>query len=261
MPDIRAKINDKKVIFCCPTVTRPAAPFMESLRDSVPLLYQSGWEEGSVYEIGCPYISAARAMMLRKALDTDAGVFVFLDHDLSWAREDLKILIETPGDVVAGNYRYKKPDAPEEYMGYILPGAEGRPIVRPDGAVMMHSMPAGFLKVTRNAVRAFMRAYPDLMYGEPERPHIDIFNHGARGGVWWGEDFSFTDRWRASGGVVWCVPHLDITHHAIGFDKETRETTYTPYPGNFHRWLATLPGGSLHKPKSTPRAADMAEAA
>lgn len=231
----------KKVILCCPTVTRPAAPFLEALQASIPILHDAGWEEGSVYEIGCPYIGAARSKMLRKAMDTDADVFVFLDHDLSWAPHDLLRLIKTEGDVVAGTYRFKR--EPEEYMGYIIPGDKGRPIVRDDGAVLMHSIPAGFLKVTREAVRTFMRRYPGLLYGEPDRYHIDLFNHGAIDGVWYGEDYAFAKRWREAGGHVWCMPNLDLVHHAIGF--KDGQTVYTPFAGNYHYWLARCPGGTL----------------
>ena len=61
-----------------------------------------------VHEVGSPYISAARATMLRKALDAKADVIVFIDHDLSWRPGDLLKLIETTGDVVGGTYRFKQ---------------------------------------------------------------------------------------------------------------------------------------------------------
>jgi hypothetical protein len=51
---------------------------------SVPVLEAAGWEVGFVDERGNPYISAARATMLRKALDAKCDVVVFLDDDLSW---------------------------------------------------------------------------------------------------------------------------------------------------------------------------------
>ena len=89
-----------KVIFCVPTVKKPYQVMLDSIAASIPLIQQAGWEEGMVSEIGCPYISHARATMLRKALDAKADVIVFLDHDLSWKPADLLTLIETPGDVL-----------------------------------------------------------------------------------------------------------------------------------------------------------------
>lgn len=222
----------KKVVFCIPTLTKPYDVMTESLKASIPLITQAGWEEGSVYQIGCPYISAARSMMLRKALDAKATVVVFLDHDLSWRPEDLLKLIETQGDVVAGTYRFK--GDPEEYMGAIIPDIHNRPQVRKDGAIKAHSIPAGFLKITRQGVNKFMETYPELCYGERIAPGVDLFNHGVMEGIWYGEDYAFAKRWREKCGDIWIVPDLDITHY-LG---------ETAYPGNFHRYLLRLPGGS-----------------
>lgn len=221
-----------KVIFCIPTITKPYQVTLDSLDASIPLITAAGWEEGMVSEVGCPYISAARSIMLRKALDAKADVIVFIDHDLGWKPEDLLTLIETEGDVVAGTYRFKKPG--DFYMGAPLPDLNGSPIVREDGAVKGHSIPAGFLKITKQAVNRFIKSYPELTYGDAYAPHIDLFNHGAHEGVWYGEDYAFSRRWRELGGDIWIVPNLNIDHY----------TSDTRYVGNYHQWLMRQPGGS-----------------
>lgn len=170
--------------------------------------------------------------MARKALDAKADVIVFIDYDLSWDAGDLLKLIETPGDVVAGTYRFKK--EPEEYMGELFAGPHGTPLVRGDGCVKASKAPAGFLKVTKAAIDRFMRAYPNLCYGAAYAPHVDLFNHGAHNGVWWGEDYAFCRNWIDCGGDVWVVPDLNLTHHSK--DKA--------FPGNYHEYLQRLPGGA-----------------
>jgi hypothetical protein len=222
----------KKVVFCIPTVSKPYQVCLDSLEASVKLITDAGWEEGAVYQIGCPYISAARSMMLRKALDAKATVVVFIDHDLSWRPGDLLKLIETDGDVVAGTYRFK--GDPEEYMGAIFPNLEGTPVVREDGCIKAHSVPAGFLKITRLGVNKFINAYPELTYGEKCSPHIDLFNHGVHDHTWYGEDYSFSRRWREKCGDIWLIPDLQLNHHL-----PTKE-----YPGNFHQFMLRQPGGS-----------------
>lgn len=224
-----------KVIFCIPTVKKPYQQTLDSLAASIPLIKAAGWEEGMVSEIGCPYISAARATMLRKALDAKADVIVFIDHDVSWKPQDLLTLIETKGDVVAGTYRFKKDE--EEYMGAVLSNTDGTPMVRDDGALFAHSAPAGFLKITKEAVNKFMTAYPELIYGDKFHPHVDLFNHGAHKGTWYGEDYAFCRNWRDAGGTLVIVPDLDIAHH----------TTEQAYPGNFHMFLRRQPGGDLYE--------------
>jgi glycosyltransferase involved in cell wall biosynthesis len=220
-----------KVVFCSPSLSGPTAPFIAAMEQSIPLVKGAGWDEAMVLEIGNPYISAARATMLRKALDGKADVVVFLDYDLSWEPGDLLKLIETPGDVVAGLYRFKKDE--EEYMGAVNTGPDHRPIVRDDGCLSGYRVPAGFLKMTREGVARFMRAYPELQYGDPIAPHIDLFNHGAHEGVWYGEDYAFSRRWIGCGGEIWVVPDLSLTHHAP--DRA--------FPGNYHQFLMRQPGG------------------
>jgi hypothetical protein len=139
----------RKVVFCIPTYPiRPCQPTVDSLRDEVPIIEEAGWEHALSAEIGNPYISCARAVMLRKALNAKATHIVFIDHDVSWKKGDLLKLLETEGGIVAGTYRFKNDD--EIYMGSINSGPSGTPLFRPsDGALDAEAAPAGFLKVER----------------------------------------------------------------------------------------------------------------
>lgn len=197
----------------------------------MPLVIGAGWEEGCVEERGCPYISVARAKMLRKALDAQADVIVFLDYDLSWDAGDLLKLIEAPGEVAAGFYRYKKDE--EEYMGVVYTDAQGHPRVREDGCIEAERIPAGFMKITKEGVNRFMTTYPELCFGPKYNLSVDLFNHGAHDGIWYGEDYAFSRRWVGAFGPIPIIPDLNLTHHG---DK--------PYPGNFHRFMLAQPGGS-----------------
>lgn len=170
--------------------------------------------------------------MLRKALDAKADVIVFLDYDLSWDPQDLLTLIETPGDVVAGTYRFKKDE--EVYMGVWKTDAAGRPVLRDDGCFKAEKIPAGFLKVTKEAVDRFMQAYPELTFGVRYNPTIDLFNHGAINGVWYGEDYAFSKRWIECGGEIALIPDLNVNHHSG--DRE--------FKGNLHEFMLRQPGGS-----------------
>lgn len=220
-----------KLAICTPTLSRPFPAYLESLEASAAVLDEAGIDHQTVFKVGCPYISHARADMLRQAVDAGCDTFVFIDHDLSWRPGDLLKLVEAEGDVVAGTYRFKKDDV--EYMATIHTHGDGRPVVRDDGCIRADKVPAGFLKIGIEGVRRFMRAYPELLYGEPEKYSIDLFNHGAHKGVWWGEDYAFSRRWNEIGGQIWLVPDLSLDHHSA--DKS--------YPGNFHEFLMAQPGG------------------
>lgn len=224
-----------KAVICIPTMTRPYQQTLDALAASIPALDDAGITHQMVTEIGCPYISGARATMLRKALDAGADVIVFIDHDISWRPEDLVKLINTEGDVIAGLYRFKQGDE-VKYMG-VLDDIDGKQQIRGDGCIKATRVPAGFLKITRNTVNKFMQAYPNLMYGEACSPAVDLFNHGAHKGQWWGEDYAFSRNWIDCGGEIWIVPDVTLTHHAAGED----------FPGNYHEFLLCQPGGSKAK--------------
>lgn len=220
------------VVFCTPTYDRPHPAYLAALEASVPALDAAGIRHGTTFRVGSPYISHARSELLRRALDAKADVVVFIDHDLSWPAEDLVRLIQTPGDVVCGTYRFKQD--PEEYMGTIFTDEAGFPIVRDDGCVKAEWVPAGFLKVTKEGVDRFMRAHPELMFGPRYAPYVDLFNHGAYENIWYGEDYAFSRRWNAMGEDLWIVPDLKLTHHSAA----------EAYPGDFADYLMRLPGGS-----------------
>ena len=226
-------MGDSKIVaLCCPFMDRPTSHLVESLERAVPLLREHGWKDVFIPEIGCPYISNARATMLRKALDIGAETIVFLDYDLSFDPQDLLRLIEAPDQVNAGTYRFKKPEV--EYMATLKVQPDDRPIVREDGLIQADKVPAGFLKITKEGVQRFMRAFPELLYGDPDHYSIDLFNHGAHKGVWYGEDYAFSRRWAELGGEIWLLPNLNLNHHSAS----------QTYAGNFHEFLLAQPGGS-----------------
>lgn len=202
----------------------------------MPLIVEAGYDEGYAYEAGSPYISAARANCLKRGLRAKGDIFVFLDDDLSWEPADLLTLVQTPGDVVGGTYRTKEDH--DNYMGRVLQDEFGRPTnVRADGCIEAACLPGGFLKVTKEAVAEFMRGYPELCYGTPWDMSVDLFNHGAWKGLWWGEDYAFCRRWRELGKQVWLIPNLNIDHNSWTDDRV--------WKGNFHEYLMRRPGGKL----------------
>lgn len=231
----------KKVVFCIPIVKEPYQACVDSLEASLPLLEQAGYKHGLVQVLNNPYISAARASMLRAALDDKADIIVFIDYDVSWRPEDMLKLVQTEGDVVAGLYRCKIDE--EQYMGTI----EHDPVTfypkvrASDGAIAAKLVPAGFLKVTKEAVDAFMVAYPELTYGPMYHLAVDLFNHGVHERIWWGEDYSFSRRWREKCGDIWVVPDLSLDHN-------TKDTVYR---GNYSIFLRKQPGGDLDPNRET----------
>jgi glycosyltransferase involved in cell wall biosynthesis len=238
--DMKRKLEAKlKVILCVPTRKRPHPECYKSLEKSEQAIKDAGFEYGIVTEVENPYISGARATMLKKGLRADGDIFVFIDDDMSWEPEALVRLIKTEPEVVGGTYRARD-DSEENYMGRILQDESGKPTSwRPDGLIECSCLPAGFLKVTKEAVDKFMKGYPELCYGPGYNQAVDLFNHGAHKGLWWGEDYAFCRRWRDIGGKIWLLPDIDLDHNCW-------EPMGKVYKGNFHEFMLRQPGGILN---------------
>lgn len=236
----------KKVVIGIPSADTGTELTRKSLEQSEPILKAAGYDVGYCYQKGNAYISAARAAMLRSALTEKADYIVFIDDDVSWLTqpEALLRLIETPGDVVAGTYRAREDHT--NYMGRPLQHDGRLTSIRGDGCIEMATVPAGFLRITRQCVYKFMRGYPDLCYGEPWNFSVDLFNHGARDGLWWGEDYAFCRRWRDLGEQVWCIADINLDHGGRErFNPNTGERYFTPLlKGNYHEFWMRQPGGA-----------------
>lgn len=235
-----------KVVIATPTRRKPTKAYLASLEAAVPVLDAAGIEHSTVFEVGCPYISHAMARLTRKAMDVTPDKIIYIDDDLGFPPESLLKLIETKEDVCAGTYRFRK--EPEEYMGTLYTDAEGRPLVRPDGLISAEWVPSGFLSLTMEAILKFMKAYPELEFGPRHHLSIDLFNHGAFEGLWYGQDYAFSRNYQKKIGQLWLIPDLDITHYNVEEDGSE-----TPFHGNFHRYLLRLPGGSESDSPQAPK--------
>lgn len=251
------------VVFCCPTPDKPFDVFVKAFQASMPFFAKAGWTASFKLHRGCAYIQYARADLLRQALDEKADVIVFLDHDLSWRPEDLLTLVQTKGPVIAGTYRFKTRDE-VKYMGKlaVIPDKFPNTILRQeDMCIKATHVPAGFLKVTRQAVNFFMRRYPDLKFGEECAPYIDLFDQGAAESIWWGEDYGFSRLWGLTGEELWIRADLEICHWSKSMIQDPRSKNpddkivekdadgndvEIPYPGNFLDYMLRQPGGSLY---------------
>ena len=189
-----------KVVFCTPTRDRPHPAYIAAMEASVPALDAASIEHFVVTEVGSAYISWARANMLRKALDINADAVVFIDDDLSWEPSDLVRLVQAEQPVVSGLYRFKQDET--RYMGELDTTPDGRCIGNEQGLIKATKVPGGFLKITADAVVQIMRKHPELVFGVPYRPLVDLFHHGSHGGLWWGEDYAFSRNWIDAGGEI-----------------------------------------------------------
>jgi hypothetical protein len=197
-------------------------PFFSSLTDTMRTLDRAGIEAHFWASSGAAYIDDMRNEHVAKFLETDATHLVFLDYDMEWDFAAFQRLITADVPVVSGTYRLKSQimrwTAIPEYDSE--GGLVGKP--RSDGnghLVLAAGIPAGFTCYKREVFEAMRDAAPNDFYhvGPPDastKCH-DWFTRLREGHSHFGEDFSFSLRWRRLGGQLWIDPDLTLKHWGL----------------------------------------------
>jgi len=184
---------------------------------------------------GGSVLTKVRNEITQRFWEAGEDYLVFLDSDMAWKAVDVVRLLMTGKDLVVGNYRVKTDE--DKWVCYIPTDEHGRPIVQ-DGLVKTMDAGTGFMAISRDCIRKMRKCYPELFYTDKDDKEIvALFDFVLKDGKYWGEDYTFCERWRGIGGEIWMVPDCTIEH--IGQKAWT---------GNYHQYLLACPGGSEHKP-------------
>lgn len=186
--------------------------FRSILQDMI-LMSEKGIKVTVVDETGNSMIAHSRDLICAKFLGSDATDLVFIDWDIAWPAGTLLKLVEYPVEVVAGVYP-KRSDPIAFFVRWIAENKE----LRGDpehGLLEVDGVPAGFLRISRDALTKMVLAYPKTRFADKYAPsgyaHA-LFDNIHEGDAYFGEDFSFCRRFRDIGGKVWCDPEMTLTH-------------------------------------------------
>lgn len=192
------------------------------------LALQARGDEFTVYdECGNALLADGRAVMVAKFLEAGATDLVFVDYDVIWEAGALLRLVDAPVDFVAGIYPQRKD--PINYCVQWIPERKQLPFDPETGLIEVAGVPAGFMRVTREAIEKLIEAYPETEFHVETMKDTKVYGlfESWRDGVMkFGEDYSFCRRWREIGGKVWILPEMTMGH--VG-NKTFR--------GNIGEWL------------------------
>jgi hypothetical protein len=148
-------------------------------------------------------LPVSRDILTATFLRSPATHLLCVDSDIGWSGADLQHLLQAGKDFVSGNYARKHPD--RALVAPLRKEREG------DLAEAQYAA-AGFLLLTRSCVEQMVAAHPELRYETPKgeawalwSPIFDILPYG--------EDVSFSMRWRALGGKVWVHSLVTLRHY------------------------------------------------
>jgi hypothetical protein len=83
--------------------------------------------------------------------------------------------------------------------------------------IKMEAVPAGFMLISREAIKKMRQFYPELYYA-PKDPRDNtestyaLFNTELIEGQFWGEDYVFCKRALAAGIEIWADPFIMFDH-------------------------------------------------
>lgn len=189
---------------------------MSSIIAELPLLGERGYKLSILDETGNSMIAHARDLVCAKFLAGEGTDLVFIDSDVTWEPGSLLRLLEHPVDIVAGSYPQRR-----DPLAFFVKWIEEQENLVADpatGLLEVEGVPAGFLRITRDALTKMVLAFPQKRFADRYAPsgfaHA-LFDNIHEGDLYFGEDYSFCRRWRELGGKVWLDPELKMGH--IGF--------------------------------------------
>ena len=182
-------------------------------------------------------ITRGRNALVAKFLDkADASHLLFVDADIGFDPRQLARMLAFDEDVVAGMYPLKTltwdaaalaraqagevlDTAPIRYVGAVC---EGEALQRRDGFVTGSYAGTGFMLIRRQVLLQMTEAYPQTRYtaihtapDATDSPHLfalfDCIIDPATG-HYLSEDYTFCQRWRALGGLIWLDPQGVLAH-------------------------------------------------
>lgn len=152
-------------------------------------------------------------------LASDATHLLFIDADIGFSAGAALRLLAHRREVVGATYAKKSLGEPD-FAVIPLPEVP----VRDGGLVEVHSLPTGFLLLSRDAIQRMVGAYGAatryrIHPSEASGPWSDnlfaLFDceRDDASLSYFSEDYTFCQRWRRLGGQCWLDPHILLEHH------------------------------------------------
>ena len=147
-------------------------------------------------------VFVSRDVLTAHFLRSNATHLLFVDSDMGWTAADAEKLVLAGKDFVAGTYARKQAD--RALASTLLDDRDGE-LVEAEFAA------AGFLLMSRAGVERMVGAHPELEYATAHGPAFALWSP-IFDGIPYGEDFSFSKRWRALGGKIWVHRGVRLGH-------------------------------------------------
>lgn len=223
------------VMFATPTLSHHVS--MEYHRSTIAtewLLRSAGITSGYMQQGGDCFVAKVRSKIATDFL-RDHKEFTdlfFLDDDIGWPAEKVLEFLKNPADVICGAYP-KKSDKTDFPCGLMFDKETGK-MVTAEAAFVDHATgkhikttdyylaklaPTGFMRIKRHVLEKLaplVKTFYDVEKEGEDSPQKEFYAFFEAGigpdKLWWGEDFTFTERCRGIGISIWIDPDIEFTH-------------------------------------------------
>lgn len=186
-------------------------------------LLERGHEVVTDIVAGGSILPKVRNGIVKRFLDSNADVLVFIDSDMVWEPPTLQKLVEAPFDVSVANYRKRSNEvawlADSMMVGAMHGGSEWHQTRRAG---------TGLMAIRRRTLAEMVERYPHLTYEDHGEQIPCLFDFQLDGGQYHGEDYTFCRRLESIGGQIFILADAYVGH--VGT---------TVYAGNYHEFLTS----------------------
>ncbi len=202
------------------------SPYAESLHTTSMVLNKLGidfeyWNSKDDFHIERSFNHA-----LTKFALSDADDFINIDSDEAWEPASVVKILQHDKDIVTGVYRQKNEWGKftgipvKENGAYVGEMKDGKALLKAD------RVPAGFLRVRKTPLLAYMNKYPDKYFMYQDEKVYPFFWNEIEGNTFFGMDYAFSEKMKELGFELWIDPNLDIAHYGL-----------KRYDGNYDEFL------------------------
>lgn len=157
---------------------------------------------------------AERNRILQAFWNSDCTHILMIDGDLGWPAQAVLAMLEQDKEFIAGVY----PARGDKRAFLFRPVRNAdETIVQEKHLLKMNYIPAGFIMLSKSAVKKMREKHTHLYY-EPKDPRNNpepgfcLFNTEVYEGEFWGEDFVFCRIAREAGIDIWVDPLIQFDH-------------------------------------------------
>lgn len=202
----------KKVFIATPAFAgKVNIQYAISLKETCDLLKENDIKTEIRISKSGSLLCAERNRLTAAFLKTDCTHILCIDSDLGWPAQAVIAMLNADEDFIAGVY----PCRGETIFIFRPVYNENKSLKTEEKLIEMESIPAGFMLIKREVIEKMIADTPELAYCPKENPNDaahGLFETKIYDGDFWGEDFIFCQRARASGFKIYVDPLIEFDH-------------------------------------------------